>query len=105
MPLRIDASTIQRSPSTVTITDPWFGPTAPGDDNIVAIARATSNPSASSRSWRAPFPDQQVPPVPCSSQEAKKLSADEPGSGHDRPSARWISLSVLSKGTSPHHAA
>ena len=88
VPVRIEASTIQRSSSTVTTTEPWFGPLTSGVGSIVAIARATSNPSASSRSWSAPLPDQHVPPVPYSSHASKKSSAVEPGSGPGRPSAR-----------------
>ena len=85
VPLRIDASAIQRSPSSVTTTVPWFGPTMSGRGIIVAIPSSTSNPSASSRSCSAPFPAQHVPPVPWASHESKKSSAVVPGSGPGRP--------------------
>ena len=103
-PLRIDASTSQCSPSTVALTEPWFGSVACGEDSIVAMTRSTSKPSVSSRSWSAPFPDQQVPPVPCSSHASKKLSAVEPGSGPGCLSPMWISLRTLSNGTARHQA-
>jgi hypothetical protein len=100
-PLRMDASAIHRSSPMATTMEPWFGPSGSGRGSIVASARVASKPSASRSACNAPFPAQQVPPVPYASHAAKKSSAGEPGGGPGRASATWITPSAGRRDRAP----